>query len=268
MTHFSQSRRLSLSDGPSSEDGDPRQIKRRKSNLNSPTYLPMKFSNCDKDNLITIISRMLTSIVRTNDQRTNINISALDESTLTRFHSRSPPQISIFDYLSRLAKYSMLNNSVLISSVYYIDLLSTNYSAFALNSLTVHRFLLTATTVASKALCDSFCSNNHYAKVGGVNIIEFNMLEVEFLTRVQYRVVPRDFNYDNYRERKNSTGALEDTYLKDWKFGIRSAAKILDLYYSRMIDMMGSLPSKSNEIGHKDDLNFEIQMLESGDETN
>lgn len=266
MTHFQQTRRLSTEDGPYPEEGGSRQVKRRKSTACSPTYLPLKFIKCDKDNLITVISRMLASIVHTNDQRTNINISALDESTLTRFHSRSPPQISIFDYLSRLAKYSMLNPSVLISSVYYIDLLSTNYSAFALNSLTVHRFLLTATTVASKALCDSFCSNSHYAKVGGVNIIELNMLEVEFLTRVQYRVVPRDFNYDNYRERKNSTGALEDTDLKDWRFGICSAAKILDLYYSRMVDMMGGAPSKSNEIGHKDDLTFEIQMLDSEDE--
>lgn len=155
----------------------------------------------------------------------------------------------------------MLNHSVLIASVYYIDLLSTNYPAFALNSLTVHRFLLTATTVASKALCDSFCSNTHYAKVGGVNILELNMLEVEFLTRVQYRVVPRDFNYDNYRERKGSTGALEDSYLKRWKFGIRSAAKILDLYYSRMVGMMGPLPSKSGAVGHRDEVVFEIQMV-------
>ncbi|ODQ77941.1 hypothetical protein BABINDRAFT_18353, partial [Babjeviella inositovora NRRL Y-12698] len=97
------------------------------------------------------------------------------------FHSRSPPNISIHSYLLRLSKYSSIPNSILLATIYYIDLLSSKFPAFSLNSLTVHRFLLTATTVGCKGLLDSFATNTHYAKVGGVQVDELNLLEMEFL---------------------------------------------------------------------------------------
>jgi len=125
---------------------------------------------------------------------------------LTRFHSRygtsigyqinSPclhratPQISVTDYLNRMVRYSSLEKASLLAAVYYIDLLSQRFPAFTLSSLTVHRFLITAVTVASKGLCDAFCTNTHYAKVGGIGVAELNMLELEFLKRVEWLIVP------------------------------------------------------------------------------
>lgn len=163
--------------------------------------LPRDFLRCPKEDLLVLISRMLVSLVSINDsysQNTKStdspgreSISSKNDTTLTRFHSRAPPSISIFDYLLRLSHYNLLENAILIISVYYIDLLSNNYSKFNLNSLTVHRFLLTSTTVAAKGLCDSFCTNNHYAKVGGVNLNELNFLEMEFLQKINWRVIPR-----------------------------------------------------------------------------
>ena len=74
--------------------------------------------------------------------------------------------------------------------VYYIDKLCALYPAFTISSLTVHRFLITAATVASKGLSDSFWTNKTYAKVGGVSVKELALLELEFLVRVQWRIVP------------------------------------------------------------------------------
>lgn len=217
-----------------------------------------------------MIARMLSSIVSINDARTSLDVKYLNSESLTRFHSRTPPQISIYNYLLRLAHYSSLENCVLIATVYYIDLLTRKYPLFALNSLTVHRFLLTATTIASKALCDSFCSNSHYAKVGGVNIIELNLLEVEFLKWVKYRVVPRDFNYDSYCERKNSTGNIEVNMSNALKFGISTADKILTLYYEKMVGLVGgagdanSTPSTPEiiKVGHNDELVYVLEGTE------
>lgn len=227
--------------------------------------LPLEYIKCEKSDLITIISRMLTSIVLINDSSTSLDIKYLNNEYLTRFHSRSPPQISIYNYLLRLSHYSSLENCVLIATVYYIDLLTQQYPSFALNSLTVHRFLLTATTIASKALCDSFCSNSHYAKVGGVNIIELNLLEVEFLKWVNYRVVPRDFNYDSICERKNSsTGNIEIMMNNSLKYGISTADKILDLYYEKMIGLVGVEFNDENgnviPIGHNDGTMYLLDM--------
>lgn len=74
--------------------------------------------------------------------------------------------------------------------VYYIDKLCLLYPSFTINSLTVHRFLITAATVGSKGLSDSFWTNSTYARVGGVTLKELALLELEFLTRVQWRIIP------------------------------------------------------------------------------
>ncbi len=223
--------------------------------------LPSDFINCQKEDLIVIISRMLTSLTRINDQRTAPNLKYIDHGSLTRFHSRSPPQISIYNYLYRLSHYSALEHSVLIATVYYIDLLTLCYPVFAINSLTVHRFLLTATTVGSKSLCDSFCSNKHYAKVGGVNIVELNMLEAEFLRRVNYRVVPRDFNRD--RERGNSVTTISSSERDEEPEGISAAADILSMYYNRMVLLVGGMHPNDVDgntviTGHNDNIVYYV----------
>lgn len=75
--------------------------------------------------------------------------------------------------------------------VFYVDKLCTMYPAFTISSLTVHRFLITAATVAAKGLSDSFWTNSLYAKVGGVSLRELALLEVEFLKRLEWRIVPK-----------------------------------------------------------------------------
>ena len=102
-----------------------------------------------------------------------------------------PPSISVSDYLNRIVTYTSLERSPLLSMLLYIDNLYASYSAFTISSLTVHRFLISAATVASKGLCDSFCTNIHYAKVGGISLAELNILESEFLRRLQWRILPR-----------------------------------------------------------------------------
>jgi hypothetical protein len=59
---------------------------------------------------------------------------------------------------------------------------------FTLSSLTCHRFIISAIAVASKGLCDTFCTNNLYAKVGGITVTELNMLEREFLQAIDWRL--------------------------------------------------------------------------------
>jgi hypothetical protein len=74
--------------------------------------------------------------------------------------------------------------------VYYIDRLCALYPDFTINTLTVHRFLITAATVAAKGLSDSFWNNSTYARVGGVRVAELKLLELEFLHRVDWKIVP------------------------------------------------------------------------------
>jgi hypothetical protein len=134
--------------------------------------------------MVVLIANMISELIQTNDAL------PLRSGVLTRFHSRTPPGISVLDYLQRLAKHATLTPPLLLAMVYYIDRLCLLYEAFTITSLTVHRFLITAATVAAKGLSDSFWNNATYARVGGIKIAELGMLELDFLYRVDWKIVP------------------------------------------------------------------------------
>ncbi|KAI4119642.1 MAG: hypothetical protein LQ345_000440 [Seirophora villosa] len=156
--------------------------------------MPEQYETCDVKDLVVLVSNMLMELVRFNDD------IPLKDGRLTRFHSRAPPTISIKDYLQRLTTHATLSPPILLSMVYYIDRLCALYPAFTISSLTVHRFLITSATVASKGLSDSFWTNSLYARVGGVSLKELALLELEFLWRVEWRIVPKpEVLVDYYR---------------------------------------------------------------------
>uniref|UniRef100_A0A060SWN8 ARAD1A06688p n=1 Tax=Blastobotrys adeninivorans TaxID=409370 RepID=A0A060SWN8_BLAAD len=168
------------------------------------TVVPKDYFQCSLSHLVTLVASMIQELVTLNDAL------PFDPESLTRFHSRSVPQISVHDYLVRIVKFCSLEKSILLTMIAFIDLLCTSYQTFNINSLTVHRFMITAAMVGSKGLCDSFCTNTHYAKVGGLSLEELNLLEVEFLSRVDYRIVPRVQLLDQYYQRM--VARLEGTF--------------------------------------------------------
>ncbi|KAK4183104.1 cyclin-domain-containing protein [Podospora australis] len=179
------------SEGPGSAPAAPADAVQNPSTLNkrarpeTPTkVLPRLYEHCSSEDMVDLIAHMLGELIETNDAL------ALKTGALTRFHSRTAPGISVSDYLHRLAKHATLTPPLLLSMVYYIDRLCALYSDFTINTLTVHRFLITAATVAAKGLSDAFWNNSTYARVGGVRLAELKLLELEFLYRVDWRIVP------------------------------------------------------------------------------
>ncbi|KAI1753717.1 cyclin-domain-containing protein [Xylaria castorea] len=158
--------------------------KRTRPNASPPKVLPLRYEFCDVEDMVTLIANMIGELIETNDSL------AMKSGNLTRFHSRTAPGISVLDYLQRLARHATLTPPLLLSMVYYIDRLCALYPDFTINTLTVHRFLITAATVAGKGLSDSFWNNSFYARVGGVKVAELKLLELEFLYRVDWRIVP------------------------------------------------------------------------------
>ncbi|KAI5295915.1 hypothetical protein KEM52_006508 [Ascosphaera acerosa] len=159
--------------------------KRRRSQPNAPKILPRDYAIVDPTDLVILISSMLMELIRFNDK------IPLRDGRLTRFHSRTPPNIGVQQYLERLTVHATLSAPVLLSMVYLIDRICAMYPSFTISSLTVHRFLICAATVASKGLSDSFWSNKTYAKVGGISMDELALLELELLFKVDWRIVPR-----------------------------------------------------------------------------
>lgn len=167
------------------QDVEVSQTKRLRPSAPETKILPAQYELADPRDLVVLISSMLMELIRFNDK------IPLHQGRLTRFHSRSPPRISVQDYLQRLTTHATLSPPILLSMVYYIDRLCALYPAFTVSSLTIHRFLISSATVASKGLSDSFWTNKTYARVGGISMHELAMLELEFLFRVQWRIVPQ-----------------------------------------------------------------------------
>jgi hypothetical protein len=147
--------------------------------------MPRQYETCNPKDLGVLIANMLMELIRLNDQ------IPLRDGRLTRFHSRAPPGISVADYLQRLIQHATLSPPIMLSMVYYIDRLCAEYPPFTINSLTVHRFLITAVTVAAKGLSDSFWTNPTYARIGGIPVSELATLELEFLQKVGWKIVPK-----------------------------------------------------------------------------
>lgn len=216
--------------------------------------LPPEFMNCAIEDMISLISRMLHSLIGLNDRSVPMSVShpssadadgslsaELKKKVLTRYHSRTPPAISIETYLSRLTKFNNFTQTTLLTTIYYIDLLSHNFQPyFTLNSWTVHRFLLVATMLAQKSLEDFFYTNDHYAKVGGVALTELNCLELDFLNRVDWKLVPAK-------------------QLPNNKTSIRYYREVLDLYYRQLVTLMGNNTSETSKV--------QFSIGESGDGT-
>ncbi|KAJ5937202.1 hypothetical protein N7454_004857 [Penicillium verhagenii] len=171
--------------GGGDDDVEVSQTKRLRPSAPSVKILPAQYELADPRDLVLLISSMLMELIRFNDK------IPLHQGRLTRFHSRSPPRISVQDYLQRLTTHATLSPPILLSMVYYIDRLCAFYPSFTVSSLTIHRFLISSATIASKGLSDSFWTNKTYARVGGISMNELAMLELEFLFRVQWRIVPQ-----------------------------------------------------------------------------
>lgn len=146
--------------------------------------LPAQYESSEPSDLVVLISSINMELIQINDK------IPPHQGQQTRFHSRSPPQISVHNYLQRLTTRAKLPSVILLSMVYYFDRLCVLYPAFTVSSLSIHRFLIVSATVTSKGLSDSFCTNKTYARIGGISTTELAMLELEFLFRLEWQIIP------------------------------------------------------------------------------
>jgi len=145
----------------------------------------------DSSTLAPVLSYILTKMVERNDK------IPLDDSKRTVFHAQKAPLISLQRYLERVLSFSPCSNSCFIIALIYIDRIIQN-TDFLLNSLSVHRMLITSVMVATKFFDDETFNNSYYAKVGGLQVNEVNQLEYQFLCLIDFSLTVRSDIYDRY----------------------------------------------------------------------
>ncbi|KAJ1743568.1 Pho80p cyclin [Coemansia sp. RSA 989] len=165
----------------------------RSHTMTSPVVvMPDSYFNADMEKLTQLVANMFTRVVAHNDRL------PLGSQKPTRFHSRAPPNISVSEYMQRVAKYASLEPACLLIMLIYVDRICERNPTFTISSLTVHRFIITAAVIACKTLCDAYCTNAHYAKVGGVSMHELNSLEVEILRMMGWHLIATQEQLEQY----------------------------------------------------------------------
>lgn len=117
----------------------------------------------------------------------------------TRFHAIRAPQLSIHDYLMRIATYFQCSHECFVLSLIYIDRIVKLHPQFTICNLNIHRLLVTSVMLAAKFFDDVYYSNAYYARVGGVRTQELNALEALFLKLIEWRLHVLPQEYEQYR---------------------------------------------------------------------
>jgi len=141
-----------------------------------------------------VLSTVLGKLVVANDTRAQQTGEA---PPITKFHALRAPSISIYDYVERIFKYAACSSECFVLALIYIDRIIQR-QGFVINSLNVHRVVITSIMLAAKFFDDHYFKNGFYAKVGGVPCNEMNSLEVEFLFLLNFSLHVPPETYRKY----------------------------------------------------------------------
>ena len=108
-----------------------------------------------------------------------------ENNILPSFTAKVLPTISIKNYTKRLASKMDCSLSCFMLAISYIERLSTK---MVINNQNVHRILLASVVVACKVVEDECDSNIKYALIGGISPAELFILEIEFLSAMEFDV--------------------------------------------------------------------------------
>ena len=113
------------------------------------------------------------------------------------FYHPKVPEISIYDYLYRIKKYSSIEDSTLIISLIYIDRVCKN-KGIILTKYNIHRILFSAIYTALKFNEDILYKNSFYAEIGGISIKELINLENAFIKLIDFKLFVSEEIFQSY----------------------------------------------------------------------
>lgn len=140
--------------------------------------------------IVPVLACVLNQLCTRNDR--------LSQKGVSKFHALRPPAIGIKDYLNRVLRYATCSGECFILALVYIDRIIQSNPTFVVNSLNIHRLLITSVMLAAKYFDDQYFNNAYYAKVGGIPGHEMNNLEVEFLFMTNFTLFVNTDTYTQY----------------------------------------------------------------------
>ena len=157
------------------------------------------------EQVISYISNYIVNLLIKNKDKIKRNIKDLNDP----LYSNKIPMIKIEDYFIRLFKYSQMEISTLILSFIYIKrFIDKENFIIAFNN--IFRLIISCTLLAIKFNENRIFKNIIYARIGGIEIEDLNILEFNVFNRLDFnlRVFDNEFYdviYAIYKENLNNT---------------------------------------------------------------
>ena len=142
--------------------------------------------------LLKIIAEVLEDICEQSKIKNDENLFLVKS-----FMTKKRPNISIYDFLTRLYKYSKVSENILILVLIYIDRLCHNRK-ICLNYFNIHKLILASFVTAIKFVSDEFYSLEFYSKLGGISQKEIILLEYEFIVLLDFKLFVDEKLYEKY----------------------------------------------------------------------
>lgn len=98
---------------------------------------------------ITFLSSLLQRVADSNDLNREFQLQ-----NISVFHGLARPTISIQSYLERIFKYANCSPSCFVVAYVYLDRFAQRQPSLPINSLNVHRLLITSVLVSAKFMDD------------------------------------------------------------------------------------------------------------------
>ena len=149
--------------------------------------------------IIKSISDTLSTILEKNKKIKNYKEILINQNTMC-FSSYSIPNITIYEYLIRIQKYTLIEKNTLILSLIYIDRIC-QLNKIVLTYYNIHRILFASILIAIKYNEDEFYENKFYAEIAGIKVTELKIIEYNFFCMCDFNLyVDEDIflNYSRY----------------------------------------------------------------------
>ena len=133
------------------------------------------------------------------------------QKTKSSFNCTFIPNISLYNYIYRIQKYSEMEDNTLILALIYIDRICCNN--FIINYYNIHKIILISIVFAIKYNEDNYYTNSYYSKIGGIKINEFNALEKEFVSIIDFQFYVKKSLFDKYYKYINNDSILSNNII-------------------------------------------------------
>eukprot|EP00760_Papus_ankaliazontas_P038144 PhM_4_TR8884/c0_g1_i1/m.13954 len=116
------------------------------------------------------------------------------------FETSQKPQITVEEYVWRIAEYTYTSPSTLLTALVFLDRLMSRYDLL-LTLMNMYKLFFVAVRVASKVVDLRTLNNKNFAGIGGINNKHLNDLEALFITLLHFDVFVSPVEFQRYCDR-------------------------------------------------------------------